>query len=161
MGNSVDTRAVEARGCKKKTTRGLGINQVTQSDVHVDQATNASSVGGITRSILPHGPYRKTHDDFPYIRIIVTSAIIAGLLLSTAPAALAQVGTLFSVAPPMITQDNPARENIYTDSIIPPDKGVVYKSDGHHAPFSISWNGTTKALKCSYGLLIEGNTRSC
>jgi hypothetical protein len=24
-----------------------------------------------------------------------------------------------------------------------------------------SWNGTSRALRCSYGLLFDGNTRSC
>lgn len=160
MGNSVDTRAVEARGCKE-TTRDLGINQVTPSAAHVDQAVDASRVGGSTQFILPHGPYRKTHDDFAYIRIIVTSAIIAGLLLSTAPAAFAQVGTLFSAAPETVAQDNPVRENIYADSPAPPDKSATYQSDNHHVALSISWDGTNKSLRCAYGLLIEGTTRSC
>lgn len=160
MGNSVDTRAIEARCCKE-TTRDLGINQVTSSAAHVDQATDTSSLGGSTRFIIPHGPYRKTHDDFAYIRIIVTSAIIAGLLLSTAPVAFAQVGTLFSVAPETVAQDNPVRENIYTGSPAPPDKSAIYQSGNHHVTLSISWDGTNKSLKCAYGLLIEGTTRSC
>lgn len=160
MGNSVDTRAVEPRGCTK-TTGDLGINQVTSSDVHVDQAAKATSAGGTTQFILPHGPYRKTHDDFPHIRIIVTSAIIAGLLLSTAPAAFAQVGTLFSAAPTTAAQEYPVRENIYTDNPVPLDKSAVYQSGNHHMALSISWDGTTKSVKCAYGLLIEGTTHSC
>ena len=160
MGNSVDSRAVEAQGCTK-TTRGLGINQVAPSDGRVDQATNTRSVGNTTRSILPPGPYRKTRGDFPYIRIVVTTAIIAGLLISTAPAAFAQVGTLISRDPTTTTLDHPARDVMYTDNVVPPDNGATRQSDIHHLRLSISWDGTSKALRCSYELLIEGNTRRC
>src|SRR3954462_1491744 len=62
---------------------------------------------GDAQMALQEGPYRKNHADLTCIRLIAASAIVAGLLLGTAPMALAQVGHLIATAPAAFAQEVP------------------------------------------------------
>jgi hypothetical protein len=113
------------------------------------------------------GPYWKEHRDYSCIRVVAVSAIVAGLLLGTAPVALAQVSPLLATVPAAFAQEVPS---LATSSASARDvegdnaqTGITmqHRLDTHSTPSLISWNGTSQALKCSYGLLFEGNTRSC
>ncbi len=165
MGNLVDIRAVGPPS-HPRTRRGAR-NPVT-ADVVGDQAAPADRSSNMTRVLVHHSHYRKAHRDLSCVRVIAASAIVAGLLLGTAPMALAQVGQLLASVPAAFVQVEPIpadlsptivgspRESISTDSI------AVHRLETHSAATSmISWSGTSQALRCSYGLLFEGSTRTC
>lgn len=129
----------------------------------------AECSGDVTQMALPEGPYRKVHPDLSCIRLIAASAIVAGLLLGTAPVALAQVGHLIATAPAAFVQELPTQgaagaggldaehERIQSDDV---DR-TAYRSELHAVTSMFSWKGTSRAVRCSYGLLVEGNTQGC
>ena len=132
------------------------------------QNASADRSGDVAQVALPEGPYRKVHPDLSCIRLIAASAIVAGLLLGTAPVALAQVGHLIATAPAAFVQELPTQgatggldaehPRIQGDSI---DRTAQYRSDIHAVTSMFSWKGTSRAVRCSYGLLIEGDTQGC
>jgi hypothetical protein len=167
MGNLVDTRAVGPPShihiksvAKDSGTPGVAAGQAGHADRSEDAAQAA----------LQHGPYRKVHADLCCIRLIAASAIVAGLLLGTAPAALAQVGHLIATTPAAFVQELP-RQGTSTAGAVDADRPsaqsgdvertVQHRADTHSVASMFSWNGTSRALRCSYGLLFDGNTRSC
>ena len=161
MGELVDTRAVGPPS-QMETTSAPDV--VAVHTVHVDRS------GAVVEGVLQEGPYRKAHPDLTCIRLIAASAIVAGLLLGTAPAALAQVGHLIATAPAAFVQEAPThgivstggldteRLSIQSGSV---DRTVQYRSDSHPVTSIFGWKGTSQALRCSYGLLVDGDTRSC
>ena len=98
---------------------------------------------------------------------MAASALVGGLMLSSAPAALAQVRLLLTTAPATFsldgsTRDEPARDDpamITGDA--PGISDAQHRSTLRSAMALIRWHGTSQALKCAYGLLFEGNTRAC
>ena len=134
-----------------------------------DSAT-ADRSGDVAQVALPEGPYRKVHPDLTCIRLIAASAIVAGLLLGTAPVALAQVGHLIATAPAAFVQEIPTRTATGAGELEAepprartgdPDRTTQYRSDTHAVISMFSWKGTSRAVRCSYGMLIEGNTQGC
>ncbi|MGH3765315.1 MAG: hypothetical protein ACRDS0_02395 [Pseudonocardiaceae bacterium] len=132
------------------------------------QAVTADGSGTVTRTLSLHTPYRKTHRDLSCVRVIAASAIVAGLLLGTAPLALAQVGQLLAAVPAAFAQAEQTPGDLGAATVDSPldraqaDSVAQHRLDTHAAATPmISWDGTSKALRCSYGLLFEGSTRSC
>ena len=164
MSDLVDIRAVGPPRHRK--VRRVMSDRVT-SDLVGDQAASPDHSGKATRVRVLHTQYRKEHRDLSCVRVIAASAIVAGLLLGTAPLALTQVGQLFASVPAAFTQVQPIRADISPTTVDSPseiastDTIVQHRLEPHSVTSMISWNGTTQALKCSYGLLFEGNTRSC
>lgn len=162
MGNLVDIRA--AGPPRHRKIRRVVSDRVGP-DVAGDQAAPRDRSGNITR--VPHSEYRKEHRDLSCVRVIAASAIVAGLLLGTAPLALAQVSQLLASVPAAFTQVRPipadlspatvdsASESASTDTV------VQHRLETHSATSMISWNGTSQALRCTFGLLFEGSTRTC
>lgn len=126
---------------------------------HADRASGGTRVAELQ--------YRKERRDYSCIRVVAASAIVAGLLLGTAPLALAQVSQLLATVPAAFTLEVPTlgvsgvgasevqRDTAGTTAI------MQHRLESPAKPSLISWNGTSQALKCSYGLLFEGSTRSC
>lgn len=74
-------------------------------------------------------------------------------MLSSAPTAS---------APAEATLDESAQDAPTADSVNVQDTSEVeYRSSVRPVTFLISWRGTNQALRCSYGLLINGNTHTC
>lgn len=156
MGNLADIRL--ARPSSPLATRGGARHRA------VPEASDRAGIA--TRVVQLHGPYRKSHRDLSCIRVVAASAIVAGLLLGTAPVALAQVGLLIASVPAAFAQEVPAADvssagagEEKVDNA--PGATVQHRLAGHSATSLISWTGTSEALRCSYGLLFEGTTRSC
>jgi hypothetical protein len=171
MGNSVDTRTVRPRS-QTQTTDVVGY-QVTPVAVS-DLATNTTPLENTSRLSHLYSHCRDACGDPSGIRIIAASALIVGLLLATAPAALAPVGVLLSTASTAVTRDSPPtgsrNSEVNNNSEVSSDPEVTSSEISrdaqqqpsiHSTTALISWNGTSQALRCSYGLLFEGNTRSC
>ncbi len=166
MGDLVDTRTVgpPSRLDTSDTPDDCGaLNVMAGLTTQVDRSGDAQMA-------LQEGPYRKSHADLTCIRLIAASAIVAGLLLGTAPMALAQVGHLIATAPAAFAQEVPTaatsraggldaeHPSAQSDSV---DRTVPYRSQAHTVTSLLSWKGTSRALRCSYGLLVDGDTRSC
>jgi hypothetical protein len=166
MGDLVDTRTVgpPSRLETSDTPDDCGaLNVMAGLTTQVDRSGDAQMA-------LQEGPYRKSHADLTCIRLIAASAIVAGLLLGTAPMALAQVGHLIATAPAAFAQEVPTaatsraggldtdHPSAQSDSA---DRTVPYRSQAHTVTSLLSWKGTSRALRCSYGLLVDGDTRSC
>jgi hypothetical protein len=135
----------------------------------VAENAQVNRTGDAGEGAIQEAPYRKSHADLSCIRLIAASAIVAGLLLGTAPVALAQVGHLIVTAPAAFVQEKPAAtlrvgsldaelSSAQSDSV---DRTVPYRSEVHAVTSMLSWKGTSRALRCSYGLLIDGNSQSC
>lgn len=151
MGDSVDLRTVRP-------------NSDTRTDGVVDdgQAISLVPLDNVSRLPRLYGHYRDACGSVPYVRVIAASAIVVGLLFATAPTALAPVGLLLASAPVAGSEHGPIHDDLFADtddsaagSSVRPQSGV------RSAAAWISWDGTSRALKCSYGLLVEGNTRIC
>lgn len=164
MVNLVGTRAVGPP--RHKRTANVSNDRVGPGVIE-SRAAHADRSAGNTRVTPLHSPYRKTHRDYSCIRVVAASAIVAGLLLGTAPVALAQVGHLLATVPaafaqevPSLSASNASARDVERDNA---GTGITmqHRLDTHSATPMISWNSTSQALKCSYGLLFEGNTRSC
>lgn len=167
MGDLVDTRAVGPPS--RIYLESVGSERST-SDVVVDRGARGDRSGDVAHVAVQYGPYRKIQPDLSCIRLLAASAIVAGLLLGTAPVALAQVGHLIATAPAAFVQGVPTRgasgaggldaehPDIRTDNV---DRTAQYRSGSHAVISMFSWKGTSQAVRCSYGLLIEGNTQAC
>ena len=167
MGDLVDTRAVGPPSHIHLESAG---SDPGTSDVVAGRSAPVDRSGDVAHVALQDGPYRKIHTDLCCIRLIAASAIVAGLLLGTAPVALAQVGHLIATAPAVFVQETPIRgasgaggieaerPDIRSDNI---ERTAQYRSESHAVIAMFSWKGTSQAVRCSYGLLIEGNTQAC
>lgn len=164
MGNLVDMRAV--RPPRHPKHRRVDSHRATP-DIVGDQTARAERPGNTTGMLVHHSQYRKAHRDLSCVRVIAASAIVAGLLLGTAPLALAQVGQLIASVPAAFAQVEPIPVDLSAATVDSPRDSAQTNSIVAHrlgtpsASSMISWNGTGQALRCSYGLLFEGSTRTC
>jgi hypothetical protein len=167
MGDLIDTRAVGPPSHIHLDSVG---SEHSMSDVGAGRSAPADRSGDVAHVALQDGPYRKIRPDLSCIRLIAASAIVAGLLLGTAPVALAQVGHLIATAPAAFAQEVPTRgasaaggieaehPDIGSDNV---DRTAQYRSDRHTVISMFSWKGTSRAVRCSYGLVIKGDTQGC
>lgn len=152
-------------------TRAIGPPSEFQPESDASRIAPPGHAGDVAVVGLQEGPYRKTHPDLSCIRLIAASAIVAGLLLGTAPVALAQVGYLIATTPAAFAQQVPGqgpvpgagapdaeRTSTPRETV---DSTEPYRLENQAVTSIFSWKGTSQALKCSYGLLFEGDTRSC
>jgi hypothetical protein len=168
MGDSVDTHTVRTR--KHLYISDILIDQNTPVVV-ADQPATFVYRDDSSRLYHLYSQCRNACADPSGIRVVAASALILGCLLATAPAALAPVGLLFSTAPAALprdaskqgtsTSDEPTRDDPTTDTGDPKDTSDVPHRSNVRSTALITWEGTSQALKCSYGLLFEGNTRGC
>jgi hypothetical protein len=165
MGDLVDTRAVGPPS--RIYLESVGSERST-SDIVPDRSARGDRSGDVAHVAVQYGPYRKIHSDLSCVRLL--SAIVAGLLLGTAPVALAQVGHLIATAPAAFVQEVPTHgasgaggldaehPDIRTDNV---DRTAQYRSGSHAVMSMFSWKGTNQAVRCSYGLIIGRNTQAC
>lgn len=171
MGDLVNTRTV---GPPSRLDTSNVPDDCGALNVVAGLTTQVESSSG-AQMALQEGPYRKSHADLSCIRLIAASAIVAGLLLGTAPVALAQVGHLIATAPAAFAQATPTaaisgaatpgaggldaeHPSMQRDNV---EGTVPHRSEVHAVTSLLSWKGTSQALRCSYGLLVDGDTRSC
>jgi hypothetical protein len=162
MVNLVSTRAIRPqchRTAKEVNTQRAVPHVSARRTVHADRAGSHTRVTELR--------YRKAHRDYSCVRVVAASAIVAGLLLGTAPLALAQVSQLIAAVPAVFTLETPSLapsgvgpSEVQRDSA---ETGITvqHRLETSTKPSLISWNGTTQALKCSFSLLFDGNTRDC
>jgi hypothetical protein len=167
MGDLVDTRAV---GPPIHIRLEIVDSDRSTPEVVAGRSAPADPSGDVAHAAFQDGPYRKIYPDLSCIRLIAASAIVAGLLLGTAPVALAQVGYLIATAPAAFAQEiptqgasgaggvEPEHPDIQSDNV---DRTAQYRSDSHAVISMFSWKGTSQAVRCSYGLLIGRNTQAC
>lgn len=145
MHNSVDSPAVQSR---ERAQHAGG--------VLVDWVIPEIAVGPERFARVPRRD-RDGYADASSLRVIATSALVAGLLLYSAPAALAHVGQLLSTGPGAHPQDEPVSLTSYLPA----------KSNAPHFPRArsttplLKWEGTGHALKCSFRLLTASDVSSC
>jgi len=172
MSHSVHTQAIQPR--RHTPTSDSVSDEDPLSLVGIVDQTAAQAAYSENTSRLSHlySHCWESCTDPAGLRIIAASALVVGLMLSSAPAALAQVRLLLTTAPATFsldgsTRDEPARDGPTRDdpTMLTGDSPGI--SDAQHpstlrsAIALIRWHGTSQALRCAYGLLIEGNTRSC
>jgi hypothetical protein len=100
---------------------------------------------------------RDGYADASSLRVIAASALVVGLLLYSAPAALAQVGQLLSTDPAAHPQDDPVSLTSYR----PAKNSALYLPRARSTTPLIKWDGTAHALKCSFRLLTASDVGSC
>jgi hypothetical protein len=167
MGELVATRAV---GPPSHTDAASVPDDQGTPGVVAGHITHVDRPGDVAEGALWQGPYRKARPDLTCIRLLAASAIVAGLLLGTAPVALAQVGHLIATAPAAFVQEAPSQGPVGTAGLAAEqpsrqsdgvDRTIQYRSESHSVTPILGWKGTSRALRCSYGMLIDGDTRSC
>ncbi len=166
MDDSVDPRTAQP---DSETETSSVVDDRETPEMVDSQAISLVPLDSTSR--LPHlyGHYRDACENLSYIRVIAASAIVVGILFSTAPTALAPVGLLFATTPVARAEDDrveddqgyPEDEPIPDTVELASDITVQHRSAYRSVAALIRWDGTSKALRCSYGLLVEGNTRSC
>ncbi|MGH3549050.1 MAG: hypothetical protein ACRDQU_13255 [Pseudonocardiaceae bacterium] len=176
MSNSVDTQTIQPR--RHMPT----IDSVSDKDALslvgiVDQTPEAPYSENTSRLSHLYSHCRESCTDPAGLRIIAASALVVGLMLSSAPAALAQVRLLLTTAPATFsldgsTRDEPTGDDLTRDDPTRDDPAMItsdapgigdaqHRSTLRSAMALIRWHGTSQALKCAYGLLFEGTTRAC
>jgi hypothetical protein len=158
MGGSVDLQTAP-----DSDTRTEGVVDDREGSVVVDGEV-ISLVPLDNVSHLPQwcGQYRDVCGNFSCVRVIAVSAIVVGILFATAPTALAPVGLLLASAPAASAEHGPVRDDATADTDDSAIESPVQSRSGVRSVAAlITWDGTSRALKCSYGLLVEGNTRIC
>jgi hypothetical protein len=161
MSNLVDIRALGPPS--QHPARDHGHNR----DAPDPDASSVTYAEGATRVPRLYGPYRKTRRDLSYIRVTAASAIVAGLLLGTAPTALAQVGHLLVTVPAAFIQELSGHTVSSTDASevnsdsAPTDITVRHRSSHRSWTSIFGSTGTGQASRCSGSLVLEGNTRTC
>ena len=171
MSNSVDTRTTQPRG--NTSASGSPSDEFTLLLIGIDDPTAKAGYTDHTSRLSDlYRHCRESCTDTASLRIVATSALVVGLMLSSAPAALAQIRHLLATTPSALTlddstHDEPARDASTQDDLTrsaadaPANTDVPHRSTVRSALALISWNGTSQAVRCAYGLLIEGNTRNC
>lgn len=163
MSSAVDTQIIQPR--RHTPTRGSVDDEVTPGEI-VDQTADPTYSEDTSRLSHLYSQCREACVDPSGLRIFAASALVVGLMLSTAPVAFAQVGRLFVTAPAAFAGDEPTREQAIRDE---PDIGAAAQSKGNvqrrltlrSLTALIRWNGTSQALRCAYGLLFQGSSRAC
>lgn len=164
MISSVETETNRPRR-HAPTSESAG-DEVTPPGI-VDQAAEPAYAEDSSRLSYLYSQCREACADPAGLRIFAASALVVGLMLSTAPVALAQVGRLLATAPAAFAGDEPAREqatraepDIRTDAS-QGNGNVQRRLTLRSLTALIRWNGTSQALRCAYGLLFQGNARAC
>jgi hypothetical protein len=165
MSSSVDTQTAQP-GRHRLTSGGVS-DEIAPTTIVEETVIPAYSHNNSRLSHL-YGQCRDACADPAGLRIIATSALVVGLMLSSAPAALAQVRQLLATAPTTLTLDDPPTRDapIRDDPALStgdPDLNIntQHRPSIRSAMALIRWNGTRQALRCAYGLLFAGNTRNC
>lgn len=166
MDTAVDLRTV--RPDSETQTSGVVDDRETTGVVD-DQAISLVPLDSASTLPQLYGYCRDACGNLSYIRVVAASAIVAGILFSTAPTALAPVGLLFATAPVARAEDDrtPDDQDYPLDDPIPDavdlagDTTVQPQSSYRSVAALITWDGTSEALQCSYGLLVKGDTASC
>lgn len=160
MSNLVDIRAV---GPPRQRPVECEVREPSAADLDASTITQADRADDATRVTQLYGPHRKTHRDLSCIRVIAASAIVAGLLLGTAPVALAQVGHLLATVPAAFVQEIPAlvasrtsTDEAKSDSA-PTDISVRQRL----ATSTADQTDTGRGARCSGTLHDDGHTRTC
>lgn len=109
---------------------------------------------------------RDVRGDSPGLRVFAASAIVVGLMLATAPAALAQVRLLVGTAPATFAQNDPSLDAPARD-----DPGLrtggLQDDDNAQRPPTIRAvaplirTAASHALKCAYDLFFQASNRDC
>ncbi len=133
----------------------------------VDETVTPAHQDNTSRLSHLYSQCRDACGDPAGLRIVAASALVVGLMLSSAPAALAQVRNLLTTAPTTFTLDNPTRDEPIRDDPTMSTGDSPVKSAAWHrltirsAMALIRWKGTRHALRCAFGLLFDGNTGNC
>jgi hypothetical protein len=163
MNSSVATETIQPRK-QAPTSESVG-DEVASLGIF-DHAAEPAYAEDSSRLSHLYSQCREACVDPSGLRIFAASALVVGLMLSTAPVAFAQVGRLFATAPAAFAGDEPTREQAIRDE---PDIGAAAQSKGNvqrrltlrSLTALIRWNGTSQALRCAYGLLFQGSSRAC
>lgn len=165
MSSSVDTPTT-LPGRHRLTSGGVR-DEITPIEIVDEPATPAYS-DNTSRLAQLYSQCRDACTDPAGLRIIAASALAVGLMLSSAPAALAQVRQLLTIAPTTLTVDEPPTrdEPIRDDPTMSTGDPQSISNARHRLTIRsaiglIRWNGTRQALRCAYSLLFEGNTSNC
>jgi hypothetical protein len=172
MGNAVATRTVQPTDIPASEVMGDRITPVADIDLTAIPLYSESN----SRLYHLYDHCRTACSDSAGIRVIAASAMIVGFLLAAAPAALAPVGRLLATTPAALTRDVSAQDDLARDAsnqggLAQEETATEIDSQGdkngprqasiRSTTAFITWEGTNQALKCSFGLVLEGNTRSC
>ncbi|PZS14977.1 MAG: hypothetical protein DLM60_18345 [Pseudonocardiales bacterium] len=171
MSNSVDTQTIQPRRHMPTSDSVRDEDPLSLVGI-VDQTPEAPYSENTSRLSHLYSHCRESCTDPAGLRIIAASALVVGLMLSSAPAALAQVRLLLTTTPATFSLDGSTRDEPARDGPTRDDPAMITGeapgiSDAQHrstlrsAMALIRWHGTSQALKCAYGLLFEGNTRAC
>jgi hypothetical protein len=159
MANSVDTQTVRRRSpTHKKDVARKRPTPIAGKPVTRALPDNTSRLSQL------YSYCREACVDVSCVRTIAVSALITGALLLSAPAVLAPVGRMLTPAPTALdaadaSLDRSARDDPTASSEDFQDNSVVeHRSSVRPATFLISWN---QALRCSYALLINGDSHTC
>jgi hypothetical protein len=173
MNSSVDTQMNRPR-MHTPTSASVG-DEVTPLGI-VDQSAEPTYAEDSSRLSHLYSQCREACADPAGLRIFAASALVVGLMLSTAPVALAEVGRLLTTAPAAFAGDEPTREQAIRDE---PDLRTGASQDNGNVQRRLTlrsltgrltlrsltalirWNGTSQALRCAYGLLFQGSARAC
>jgi hypothetical protein len=174
MSSLVDTQTIQPG--RHRRTSGSVSDGITPIG-NVDHTVTPAYSDNTSRLSHLYSQCRDVCGDPAGLRIVAASALVVGLMLASAPAALAQVRLLLVTAPATFTQadstdagaaeaetsraetsrEEPAMST--ADSL--GDSNVRPRLTIRSMTALIKWNGTGQALRCAYGLLFDGSTRSC
>jgi hypothetical protein len=174
MSSSVDTQTIQPG--RHRRTSGSVSDDITPIG-NVDHTVTPAYSDNTSRLSHLYSQCRDVCGDPAGLRIVAASALVVGLMLASAPAALAQVRQLLVTAPATFnqadtTEADPAQaetsraetsrdEPVMTTADSLADSNVRPRLTIRSMAALFRWNGTGQALRCAYGLLFDGSTRSC
>jgi hypothetical protein len=174
MSSSVDTQIIQPG--RHRRTSGSVSDDITPIG-NVDHTVTPAYSDNTSRLSHLYSQCRDVCGDPAGLRIVAASAFVVGLMLASAPAALAQVRLLLVTAPATFTQADPTQAETTqaetTQADTSRDEPVTSTGDSlgdsnvrprltiRSVTALIRWDGTREALRCAYGLLFDGSTRSC
>ncbi len=190
MSSSVDTQIIQPG--RHRRTSGSVSDDITPIGNVVDHTVTPAYSDNTSRLSHLYSQCRDVCGDPAGLRIVAASAFVVGLMLASAPAALAQVRLLLVTAPATFTQADPTQadptqaetsqaetsqaetsqaetsqaetsrdEPAMTTGDSSGDSNVRPRLTIRSVTALIRWDGTREALRCAYGLLFDGSTRSC
>jgi hypothetical protein len=169
MSSSVDTQTIQPG--RHRRTSGSASADITPIG-NVDHTVTPAYSDNTSRLSHLYSQCRDVCGDPAGLRIVAASALVVGLMLASAPAALAQVRLLLVTAPASLTQadptqaDPPQAETSRAEPVMSTggslgDNNVRPRLTIRSVAALIRWNGTSDALRCAYGLLFKGTTHGC
>jgi hypothetical protein len=167
MSSLVDTQTIQP-GRHRRTSVSDDITPIG----NVDHTVTPAYSDNTSRLSHLYSQCRDVCGDPAGLRIVAASALVVGLMLASAPAALAQVRLLLVTAPATLTQADPTEAGTSRAETSRDEPGMSTGDslgDNNVRPrltirsvaALIRWNGTSDALRCAYGLLFKGSTHSC